>query len=104
MIRQARCARETEASRPRPPRDTVSLAQAQLLVADHRYPEAARQADLALAGKWPSEVDYYDLLTTLEIAYNKTGQKAKGDLVRAEEARLRLTIGRAPATPASEGP
>jgi hypothetical protein len=61
---------------------------AQLLVVEKRMPEAAREADLAMRGKWPSYADEYEALPALEIAFDRTGQRAKGDAIRAERARL----------------
>lgn len=68
----------------------------QLLVAEGRYPEAAREADLALAGAWPNDQDRYELLGTLEVAYNKTGQRAKAVAVAAEKLRLEAKLKNAP--------
>jgi hypothetical protein len=61
---------------------------AQLLIAEGRFHDAARQADLAAAGKWPTVADEWDALPALEIAFDKTGQKAKADAVRRERRRL----------------
>lgn len=88
-------AREGVANNPRS--GYLAASYAQLLVAEGRFAEAAVQADHAMAGTFPSDADKAPLLVPLEIAYNKTGQTAKAEAVRAEEARIAAV----PAAPGS---
>jgi hypothetical protein len=61
---------------------------AQLLMFENRLPAAAKQADLAMKGYWTDPGAEYNMLKTLEIIYNKTGQPQKTARVRAEHDRL----------------
>ena len=62
---------------------------AQVLLAEGRLAEARREADLAIAAKWANDSDEYQLLSTLEVVFNRTGAPEKAAAMSAERERLR---------------
>ncbi|HEY3317249.1 MAG TPA: hypothetical protein VGK50_02330 [Coriobacteriia bacterium] len=65
---------------------------AQLLLAEGRMADARREADVALTSAWTDPSDEYQLLSALEVIFNKTGAPGKAALVVSERKRLEATF------------
>lgn len=75
---------------------------AQLYLAEGRMADARREADLTLTKPWANESDEFQLLSALEVVFNRTGAPQKAALVSAERERLRKKFEATGAMPATK--
>lgn len=88
-----------EGARNNPESAWLHANYAQILLFENDYAAAGREAVAAWRGKWPDISVEYDMLPTLEIAFNKSGRHDRAVAVHALHDALwpRVKVLRAPA-------
>jgi tetratricopeptide (TPR) repeat protein len=91
-----------EGVRANPDSALVHASAAQLYLAEGRMTDARREADITMTKPWSNESDEFQLLSALEVIFNRTGAPEKAVIVAAERERLRKKFEASGAMPVSE--